>query len=87
MRPLTAAAWGEDQRPGLLTRIADGKAVAVEIPNARGNYTAFYAGVRDAIQNVIPGPPVTFAEAARVVRALNLAERSAREARELPWAP
>jgi predicted dehydrogenase len=86
-RPLAEASWGEDPRPGLLTRIADGKAVAREVPNVRGNYAAFYVGVREAIHQVVEAPPVTFPEAARVVRALVLAERSALEGRALPWAP
>jgi hypothetical protein len=58
-----------------------------EISGAGGNYAVFYEAVRDAIRGAIPTPPVTFSEAARVVYALNLAERSARERRELPWAP
>jgi predicted dehydrogenase len=86
-RPLNAASWGEDPRPGLLTRIADGKAVVREVPNVRGNYAAFYVGVREAIHQVVEAPPVTFREAARVVRALVLAERSALEGRELRWTP
>jgi len=86
VHPATAATWGEDQRAGLLTRTADGHAVSVEVPNARGDYTAFYAGVRQAIHRSA-APPVTFAEAARVVHALVLAERSARERREQPWSP
>jgi predicted dehydrogenase len=86
-RPLTVQPWGEDPRSGLLTRSANGHAVAVEVPNARGKYMGFYAGVRDAIQGIVPFPPVTLPEAARVVRGLTLAERSASEARELPWVP
>jgi predicted dehydrogenase len=85
VRPATADAWGEDSRAGILTRMADGNAVTVEVPNTSGNYMAFYLGVRQAIRRAISAPPVTFEEAARVVHALVLAERSARERRELPW--
>lgn len=84
-RGLTPAdeGFGLDPLPGTLTR-ADGEAPTTEVvPGRRGDYAAYYAGVRDAIltgaANPVPAP-----EALRVMELLDLAARSADERRELP---
>ncbi|MBU6298892.1 MAG: oxidoreductase, partial [Alphaproteobacteria bacterium] len=65
--------WGVDQRDGVL-RLPDGTERVV--PSERGDYTRYYAGVRDAILGV--GPlPVTAEEALAVMDIIECGERSA----------
>jgi predicted dehydrogenase len=75
--------WGVDDSPGLLTRITpEGNALETTIPNARGNYAAFYAQVHTTICNGGP-PPVTPAEAVDVMTIIEAGKISAAEGREV----
>jgi predicted dehydrogenase len=83
-RGLTPAdeGFGLDPRPGTLTR-ADGDVLTTEVvAGARGDYAAYYAGVRDAILTGAANP-VPAREALQVMELLDLAARSAAERREL----
>jgi predicted dehydrogenase len=74
----TDAAWGEEpqSRWGLL-----GTDDAREpVPTRRGDYGAFYAGMRDAVRGDAP-PPVRVEEGMAVLEVIEAAERSAREGR------
>lgn len=84
-RGLTPAdeGFGEDLRPGTLTRV-EGDVVRTQVvPSLRGDYAAYYAAVRDAIltgaANPVPGR-----EALAVMELLDLAVRADAERRELP---
>lgn len=76
------SAWGVDPSPGTLTLAPDGKPRQREVPNQRGDYTAFYAAVRDAIAGHGPNP-VPPAEAVALMELLDLGTRSANEERAL----
>ncbi|WP_299176865.1 oxidoreductase [uncultured Brevundimonas sp.] len=76
------ADWGLDPSPGVLTKQIDGEIVRVTPTPERGDYTAFYAAVRDAIRGDAP-PPVTADQALTVMRILDAALRSAAEGREI----
>lgn len=83
-RGLTPAdeGFGVDPRPGTLTR-AEGDALTSEtVQGRRGDYAAYYAGVRDAILTGAANP-VPAREALQVMELLDLAARSAAERREL----
>ncbi len=73
--------WGIDPREGRLTvGAAEGEPVIETIPNERGDYAAFYCGVRDAI---VDGArvPVPASEAVAVARCIDAGiESSARRA-------
>lgn len=87
-RGLTPAdpGFGDDPRPGTLTR-AEGDVLTTEtVPSARGDYAAYYAGVRDAILSGAPNP-VPAREALTVMVLLELAVRADAERRELPLEP
>jgi predicted dehydrogenase len=73
--------WGVDPRPGLFTPAADSTA-ARAVEGERGNYQAYYAGIRDALRDGAP-PPVTAAEAVDVMRVLAAGHRSHAELREI----
>ena len=76
------AEWGVDQRDGIL-RLPNGTERSV--PSERGDYTRYYAGVRDAIWGT--GPlPVTSEEALAVMDILEYGERSAASRAEVPIA-
>ncbi|MDE1937447.1 MAG: oxidoreductase [Alphaproteobacteria bacterium] len=72
--------WGVDQRDGVL-RLADGTERTV--PSERGDYTQYYAGVRDAILGT-GLLPVTPEEALDVMDILECGERSAASHAEVP---
>lgn len=77
-----AADWGQDPRPVFITDGAQTPRVALPVPRLRGDYRAYYAGVRDAIRGVAPNP-VPASEARRVMAVLELAQRSSDEGRRL----
>lgn len=88
LRPGGGDAWGRDPRPGRLLR-ADADGIVVEdagAPLLDGNWPAYYAGVRDAIVQGAP-PPVSADSALLAQAVLDLAQRSARERREVEFDP
>lgn len=73
--------WGVDLSPGRLLRAdADGTVVDDASPTPAGDYRAFYAGVRDAI-NADAAPPVTLDDALDVMRVLQAGIDSAASGR------
>ncbi|WP_110657370.1 oxidoreductase [Salinicola halimionae] len=71
--------WGEDWRHGLMTigQVREGGQPELhEIPTLPGDYLAYYAGVRDAIQGTAP-LPVTAEAALDVMRMLEAGIQSA----------
>ncbi|MBU4196584.1 MAG: oxidoreductase [Alphaproteobacteria bacterium] len=74
--------WGLDPTPGVLTQQIDGQTLRTTPTPERGDYPAFYAAVRDAIQGKGP-PPVPADQALTVMRILDAGLRSAAEAREV----
>jgi len=75
-------AWGQDPEPGMLYRV-DGTLVRLSVP--LGNYTEYYKGIRNAIQDNQPNP-VTPREAVAVMRILETARQSASGGCALPLA-
>ena len=76
-------AWGLDPLEGQWVRPApDGRPVAQAVPNVRGDYTRYYAMVRDAIRGGGPAP-VSLEEAVELMEWLDLGRRSAIEGRAL----
>ncbi len=55
-----------------------------KVPTAAGDYRAFYANVRDAIEKGVP-LDVTAAQALRTMRSVLLAHKSSRERRTVRW--
>lgn len=75
--------WGLDPDPAILTRIEDGAVQPAEpLPCDRGNYAAFYAGLRDALSGAGPNP-VPPEQALATMTVLEAALASARERREV----
>lgn len=74
------AEWGVDQRPGVLSVYEGERLVVREVEPARGDWRAFYAGVRDAIvaggENPVAG--------AGAVGVMGVVEVGAIEANRLP---
>lgn len=76
--------WGVDPDDGLLTLIGDaGQPRPESVPTLAGDYTRYYAAVRDAIGGKGPAP-VTPEEAVQLMELLDLGRRSAEEGRALP---
>ncbi|HYP70387.1 MAG TPA: oxidoreductase [Variovorax sp.] len=76
--------WGADPDDGLLTLIGDtGQPEPSSVPTLAGDYTRYYAAVRDAIAGVGPNP-VTPEQAVELMELLDLGSRSAAEGRALP---
>ena len=75
--------WGEDSEAqwGMLTVVGE---PAVRVKTQRGDYRAFYANIRDAIEKKTP-PEVTPEQALRTMRALLLAHKSSKERRTVSW--
>ncbi|WP_374334830.1 oxidoreductase [Leeia sp.] len=73
------ADWGLDPVPGLLLPERDHAQPA----SPRGNYPAYYAGIRDCITQGQPNP-VSATSALHVMRLLERAQQSAAEGRSLP---
>jgi predicted dehydrogenase len=75
--------WGADPLVGRLTRMdGTGQAHAEAVPNRAGDYTRYYAAVRDAIRGR-GEPPVSAREALELMELLDLGRRSAQEGRAL----
>jgi predicted dehydrogenase len=70
--------WGVDPRPGALTRV-EGSSDYDSLP---GDYLAFYAALRDALNGEGPNPSNP-ADALATMTVMDLAMRSAQERREL----
>lgn len=86
--PSRPQAWGQDPSDGQLVTAADPQApspatVEQAWPTERGDYPAYYAGIRDALLGRGPNP-VPAREALAVMALLDLGRRSALERRELP---
>ena len=76
--------WGVDSDDGLLTLIGDaGQPQPESVPTLAGDYTRYYAAVRDAIAGTAP-PPVTPEEAVQLMELLDLGRKSAEEGCALP---
>ncbi|SFN18984.1 oxidoreductase [Variovorax sp. OV329] len=76
--------WGVDPEDGSLTLIGDsGQPEAGTVPTLAGDYTRYYAAVRDAIAGTGPAP-VTPEQAVQLMELLDLGRRSAEEGRALP---
>ncbi len=75
--------WGCDPHPGTLLRAcADGSVAEAASPAPRGDYLAYYAGIRDAIASGAP-LPVTAGDAMRVMQVIEAGLRSNAQRREL----
>jgi len=75
--------WGVDAVDGEWVRAqADGSLRTERVPQARGDYTRYYAQVRDAIRSE-GAPPVSLDEAVQLMEWLDLGRQSAREGRAL----
>lgn len=77
------ADWGRDPDDGHLSlEAADGQLTRRPVPTLAGDYTAYYAAVRDAILGQGPNP-VPPAQAVELMTLLDLGRQSAREGRAL----
>ncbi|WP_225783524.1 oxidoreductase [Xenophilus sp. Marseille-Q4582] len=75
--------WGADALQGEWVSVQpDGSLRTAAVPNARGDYTRYYAQVRDAIRGQ-GKPPVTPDEAVQLMQWLDLGRQSAAEGRAL----
>ena len=74
--------FGIDPRVGTLTTAPSGTPVPQPWPTLRGDYLAYYAAVRDALQGQGPNP-VPAHEALRVMTLIEAGLQSAREGREV----
>ena len=81
-----APEWGADPLPATVSVWQDGICRSREQACIAGDYPAYYAGVRDAINGVGPNP-VTADEAIRVIGLIELGLQSAQQGRVLPVAP
>ncbi len=77
------ADWGEDPEP-LWGTLSLGGQPSRKIRTERGDYRAFYANVRDAIEKGAP-LEVTPEQSLRAMRAILLAHKSSREQRTVRW--
>ncbi len=74
--------WGLDPLPATLSVWRDGACQSRELTCVAGDYPAYYAGVRDAINGAGPNP-VTADEAIRVIGLIELGLQSAQQGRVL----
>ena len=72
--------YGIDPRPGRVV-LPDGS--GEDVISVRGNYRAFYEGLRDTLAGTAP-LPVTAADALEVMDLLEASEESSRRGREIP---
>jgi len=70
--------WGFDKRDGVITLSHDGVLAEKSLLTIPGNYPAYYAGVRDAI-NGQGDNPVPAADAIRVMEMLELGMQSSEQ--------
>ncbi|UNK56331.1 oxidoreductase [Pseudoxanthomonas daejeonensis] len=81
----TDAGWGRDPRPGTLLQVqADGSVHEAGSPSPHGNYPAYYAALRDAINDGTP-PPVGAGEALQVMRVIEAGLLSDAQRREVAF--
>ena len=80
---LPQADWGFDKRDGVITLSHDGVLAEKSLLTIPGNYPAYYAGVRDAI-NGQGDNPVPAADAIRVMEMIELGIESAKQQKALP---
>jgi len=78
-----SADWGVDTRDGVLTTYIEDKPVPENVHTVRGNYLAYYAGVRDAVLTGAPNP-VPARQAKLVMELLELGVQSNNEKKTLP---
>lgn len=78
--------WGEEEQEhwGILCLPENGRMVRRPIPTEPGAYTGFYENIREAIRGTAP-LSVTAEQGCRVVRAIELAQLSARSRRTVEW--
>ncbi|WP_410499567.1 oxidoreductase [Chitinibacter sp. S2-10] len=76
------AGWGVDTRSATLYRSENDLITSEELTLPQGCYTAYYAGIRDAIHGIAPNP-VPAREARTVMRILDLARLSSAEGRRI----
>lgn len=69
--------WGYDMRDGVLTRVAGEERIEESWLTVPGNYPAYYAGIRDAL-NGSGGNPVPASEAILVMELIEMGIESAR---------
>lgn len=79
LRP-PAAGWGADPRDGVLTLWHNELSTTRPLPTLPGDYPAFYAALRDAINDGSPNP-VSADEAIAVMALIELARQSAAQGR------
>ena len=83
-----ARGWGQESpdKDGQLTVALgpDGPMQQSRVPTVAGNYATYYRALAQAIRIGGP-PPVTAAEGAAVIQAIELAMLSHREGRRVPW--
>jgi predicted dehydrogenase len=74
--------WGvePDQAHGLLHTTVDGKTVRETVKSLPGNYSDYYVGIYQSIEQNLE-PPVTAEEGIRVMQIIEAAEKSKREKR------
>ncbi|MBW7984397.1 oxidoreductase [Enterobacillus tribolii] len=77
------ADWGYDMRDGVLTLVQQDVMAEQTVLTIPGNYPAYYAGIRDAI-NGDGENPVPAGEAILVMKLLELGEASALQGRVMP---
>jgi predicted dehydrogenase len=82
---LPQADWGYDMRDGVVTLSRDGVLAEKPLLSIPGNYPAYYAAVRDAI-NGVGENPVPAADAIQVMELIELGLESAKQQRALPVA-
>ena len=79
--------WGADPAPGQLSLPTEVSAPGVQmLPSRPGNYMAYYAAVRDAV-NGVGANPVTPEQATQVMALLELGRQSSVQRRELRVLP
>jgi predicted dehydrogenase len=71
--------WGHDPLPGILTQSTGSGLVRKDYETIPGDYTRYYAGLRDAILKGQPNP-VPATEALQVMKLIELGQESARVA-------
>lgn len=78
-----ASDWGRDPRPGTLT-LGEGDALVQRtIAGEAGDYSRYYAAVRDAVLHAAPNP-VPASDALKVMRLIDLGLTSFRDGRVMP---
>lgn len=80
---LPQADWGYDMRDGIVTLSYNNELVTKPLLSIPGNYPAYYAAIRDAIQGN-GANPVPASEAIQVMAMIELGIRSAQQQKALP---